>query len=73
VTNSSTADGGNVQQWTANGTNAQQWIITATTDGHYKLENKGSNKALEVSNNSLADGATCSSGLTWAPTASSGK
>ncbi len=56
VANSSTADGGNVQQWTANGTPAQQWIVTATTDGHYKLENKGSNKALEVSNNSLADG-----------------
>ncbi|MBD0255361.1 MAG: RICIN domain-containing protein [Cytophagales bacterium] len=56
VANSSTADGGNVQQWTANGTPAQQWVVTATTDGHYKLENKGSNKALEVSNNSLADG-----------------
>ncbi len=56
VANSSTADGGNVQQWTANGSTAQQWVVTATTDGHYKLENKGSNKALEVSNNSLADG-----------------
>jgi|GEM_PF-3362312 len=57
VTNSSTADGGNVQQWTANGTPAQQWIITATTDGHYRIVNKGSNKALEVAGNGTTDGA----------------
>jgi hypothetical protein len=45
-----------VQQWTYLGGNNQQWIITATTDGHYRLVCKGSGKALEVSNNSLADG-----------------
>ena len=56
VANSSTADGGNVQQWTDNGSQAQQWIITPTTDGFYKLVNKGSNKALEVGGFSLADG-----------------
>jgi mannan endo-1,4-beta-mannosidase len=57
VTNSSTADGANVQQWTANGTTAQQWIITAATDGHYRIVNKGSNKALEVAGNGTTDGA----------------
>ncbi|MBW3545621.1 MAG: RICIN domain-containing protein, partial [Bacteroidetes bacterium] len=56
VANSSTADGGNVQQYTANGTAAQQWVISATTDGYYKIENKGSNKALEVAGNGTADG-----------------
>ncbi|MBD0255360.1 MAG: RICIN domain-containing protein, partial [Cytophagales bacterium] len=39
-----------------NGTFAQQWIITPTTDGYYKLVNKGSNKALEVGGFSQADG-----------------
>jgi|GEM_PF-941229 len=56
VTNGSTADGANVQQWTANGSLAQQWIITATTDGYYRIVNKGSNKALEVGGNGTADG-----------------
>jgi hypothetical protein len=51
-----TTDGTNVQQWTDNGSTAQQWIITATTDGYYRLVGKGSGKALEVSNSSLADG-----------------
>jgi hypothetical protein len=45
-----------VQQWTYLGGNNQQWIITATTDGYYRLVCKASGKALEVSNNSLADG-----------------
>ncbi|MBD0255537.1 MAG: RICIN domain-containing protein [Cytophagales bacterium] len=56
VSNSSTADGGNVQQWTDNGSTAQQWIITPTTDGYYKIVCKASGKALDVANGSTADG-----------------
>ncbi|CAA9261516.1 MAG: CBM13 / GH5_35 / PL3_4 / GH39 [uncultured Cytophagales bacterium] len=57
VSNSSTADGANVQQWTDNGSQAQQWIITPTTNGYYKLVCKASGKALDVNASSLADGA----------------
>jgi hypothetical protein len=57
VSNSSLADGGNVQIWSYVGANTQQWKIEATTDGYYRLLNRNSGKALDVNGNSTADGA----------------
>lgn len=56
VSNASTADGANVQQWTDNGSAAQQWIITPATNGYYKIVCKASGKALDVANGATADG-----------------
>jgi hypothetical protein len=57
VSNSSLADGGNVQIWGYVGANTQQWKIEATTDGYYRILNRNSGKALDVNGNSTADGA----------------
>jgi hypothetical protein len=57
VSNSSTADGGNVQIWSYVGANTQQWKIEATTDGYYRILNRNSGKALDVNGASTADGA----------------
>lgn len=56
VSNGSTAEGANVNQWTANGTASQLWIIAPIADGYYKITNKNSSKALQVQNSSLSNG-----------------
>jgi hypothetical protein len=57
VTNLSTADGANVQQWTLNKTGAQQWLLEDAGNGYYYLVNKTSGKALNVAGFSTDDGA----------------
>ncbi|MBN2167030.1 MAG: RICIN domain-containing protein [Marinilabiliaceae bacterium] len=50
VTNCSSSDGANIQQW-ANLNNAcQQWKITRKSNGYYKLQNVNSSKMLDVVN-----------------------
>ncbi len=52
----STADGGNIHQWTLGDNQAnQQWVITQDGNG-YKIVNKHSNRALDVAEWSTADG-----------------
>jgi hypothetical protein len=63
----STADGGNVQQWTSTGTTSQQWSFVSVGGGYYNVINRGSGKCLDVNGVSTADGAnvqqwTCGSG-----------
>jgi hypothetical protein len=63
----STADGGNVQQWSWTGTSSQQWSFVATDSGFYRVINRNSGKCLDVNAESTADGAnvqqwTCSGG-----------
>lgn len=55
VTGGSTANGGDVIQWTSNNGNNQKWVITNMNNG-YKLINVNSGKALDVYNSSTADG-----------------
>jgi len=57
VTNASTADGGNVQQWTYSGGNNQSWKVDLLSDGYYKITNTNSGKVLDVAGPSTADGA----------------
>jgi hypothetical protein len=52
----STANGGNVQQWTYGGGNNQAWIITLTRFGA-EIKNAHSGKCLDVAGPSSADGA----------------
>jgi hypothetical protein len=56
VYNSSTADGGNVIQWTANGGANQQWQFNLVGSSTYTIVNRNSGKCLDVYNNSTADG-----------------
>jgi hypothetical protein len=56
VANFSTADGGNVQQWTSTGTTSQQWSFVAQAGGYYEIINRNSGKALDVVGNGTADG-----------------
>ncbi|WP_445636539.1 hypothetical protein NSTC745_01460 [Nostoc sp. DSM 114161] len=56
VTNFSTADGANVQQWTLNKSGAQQWLLEDAGNGYYYLVNKTSSKVLNVSGGGSADG-----------------
>ena len=53
----STADGGNVQQWTWNGGNNQQWNFQDTGNGYFRIVNRNSGKCLDVYTASTADGA----------------
>jgi len=67
VSNFSTADGGNVQQWTSTGTSSQQWSFVSVGGGYYNVINRNSGKCLDVSGASTANGAnvqqwTCGSG-----------
>ncbi len=55
VDKNSTADGGDVIQWTDNGGNNQKWVVTSTSNG-YTLKNVNSGKLLDVDNGSTADG-----------------
>jgi hypothetical protein len=67
VANFSTADGGNVQQWSSTGTSSQQWRFVSVGSGYYNVINRNSGKCLDVNGVSTADGAnvqqwTCGSG-----------
>ena len=67
VANFSTADGGNVQQWSWTGTSSQQWSFVSVGSGYYNVINRNSGKCLDVNGVSTADGAnvqqwTCGSG-----------
>lgn len=53
---SSTANGGNVQQWQGQSGNHKQWQITKVSGEWYKIINLNSNKALDVSNWSTSNG-----------------
>ena len=57
VSNKSSADGGNVIQWTDTGGTNQQWQFVSTGNGYYKIVNRNSGKLLDVSGKSTADGA----------------
>lgn len=57
VTNWSTSDGGNVQQWSYTGGNNQLWKIELLSDGYYKITNMNSGKVLDADGPSTADGA----------------
>jgi hypothetical protein len=76
VANFSTADGGNVQQWTSTGTSSQQWSFVSVGGGYYNVINRNSGKCLDVSGASTANGAnvqqwTCTGGNNqhWQPIA----
>lgn len=57
VADASTADGGNIQQWTYTGGNNQRWKVDLVSDGYYKITNINSGKVLDVAGPSTADGA----------------
>ncbi len=56
VYNASTADGGDVRQWTCTGRQNQRWLIEAQSDGTNELTNAGSGKTLDVAGCGTADG-----------------
>jgi endo-1,4-beta-xylanase len=75
----STADGGNVQQWSWTGTSSQQWSFVSVGGGYYNVINRGSGKCLDVNGVSTADGAnvqqwTCGTGTNqrWSVTSLAG-
>lgn len=57
VSDGSTQQGANVQQYTSNDSDAQRWVISKESDGFYKLTHKGTTQVLDVSNNSTQPGA----------------
>lgn len=57
VSNFSTANGGNVQQWDYVGASSQKWRVTNVGGGAYNLINIHSGKALDVAGVSTANGA----------------
>ncbi|AQR93159.1 RICIN domain-containing protein [Clostridium saccharoperbutylacetonicum] len=57
VKDSSTLDGGNVQQWSYTGADNQLWRAELLSDGYYKLTNISSGKVLDVAGPSTIDGA----------------
>ncbi|MEE1940060.1 non-reducing end alpha-L-arabinofuranosidase family hydrolase [Streptomyces sp. TRM 70361] len=56
VYNLSTADGGDVVQWTRNDQAQQQWRFVDSGGGHYRLVSRHSGKVLDVHNQSTSDG-----------------
>jgi len=69
VSQQSTSDGGNVDQWTWNGGQNQQWsfVDAGVGSGYLNIVNFNSGKCLDVSQQSTADGAnvdqwTCNGG-----------
>jgi hypothetical protein len=56
VAGASTADGGNVLQWSYGGANNQRWTFTYQNNGYYKITSLNSGKALDVAGFSTADG-----------------
>jgi hypothetical protein len=61
----STADGGNVQQWTSTGTSSQQWSFVSVGGGYYNVINRNSGKCLDVNGASTADGVRCPAVDVW--------
>jgi DUF1680 family protein len=57
VSGASTADGGDIVQWTSNGGANQQWSFVSVGGGYYKIVNRNSGKLVDVSGASTADGA----------------
>ena len=67
VNSGSTADGGQVLQWTWSGANWQQWQFVDKGSGYFNIVNRNSGKCLDVNGASTADGAniiqwTCNGG-----------
>ncbi len=56
VSGGSTADGGDIVQFTSNGQTNQQWSFVSVTGGYYKIVNRKSGKLMDVSGGSTADG-----------------
>ncbi|MEM6349032.1 MAG: RICIN domain-containing protein, partial [Bacteroidota bacterium] len=56
MANSSTANGGNLHQWTANGSTVQQWQIEKIASGNYRIESVHSGKYLEAAAFGTANG-----------------
>jgi alpha-D-xyloside xylohydrolase len=56
VNNGSTADGGDVVQWTGNGGASQRWKLEDACGGYYYIVNSNSGKTLDVYGLSTADG-----------------
>lgn len=58
VADASTADGGNVQQWSVTGSGGanQQWQIVAFSGGYYRMINRNSGKALDIADVSTVNG-----------------
>ncbi len=56
VFNDALTAGSPIGQWDWNEGNNQRWVFTLNTAGYYKIVAKHSNLALEVPNNSTADG-----------------
>jgi hypothetical protein len=57
VSNTSTADGAVVHQWSRHDLANQQWQFVDSGSGYYRLKSKNSNKVLDIGNRSTADGA----------------
>lgn len=57
VYNLSTADGGDVVQWSRNGQAQQQWQFVDSGGGWYRVKSRHSGKVLDVYEGSTADGA----------------
>ena len=49
--------GANIQQWSCTGADNQRWRLVAMGDGSYEVVGKQSGKCLDVTNQSLLDGA----------------
>jgi uncharacterized protein len=56
VSGGSTADGGDIVQWTSNGGTNQQWSFVSVGGGYYKIVNRKSGKVVDVNGASTADG-----------------
>ncbi len=56
VSNTSTADGAVVQQWSRHDGANQQWQFVDSGSGYYRLKSKNSGKVLDVDNWTMADG-----------------
>ncbi|RKP57324.1 hypothetical protein D7Z26_04940 [Cohnella endophytica] len=69
VSGGSTADGGDVIQWTTSGNANQQWKIESVGSGYYKITNRNSGKVLDVYQASTADGGDV---VQWTASGSSG-
>jgi glycosyl hydrolase family 62/ricin-type beta-trefoil lectin protein len=57
VSNTSTADGAVVNQWSRHDGANQQWQFVDSGNGFYRLKSKNSGKVLDIGNRSTADGA----------------
>jgi endoglucanase len=56
VASESTADGGNIQQWSCHGGDNQQWELQSVGSGYYQIVSRHSGLCLDVASWSTADG-----------------